>query len=136
MVAIYSDVSGNPGASIKTLINPASITVSSSTAPEAEFDADDYKLNATTSYWIAVENVDASNTMRLSFTDNQSEDAGSAPGWIIGNVSKTRTIGGTFGNIDRVIQFAIKGELVPAVSSDATLSSLEIYASASALWPR
>ena len=54
VVSIYSDVSGSPGAPIKTLTNPDSITVSSSTAPEAEFDAGDYKLNANTSYWIVV----------------------------------------------------------------------------------
>ena len=63
VVAIYSDVSGSPGASIKTLGNP-SITVSSSTAPEAEFDAEDYKLNASTPYWIVVENPHASLVAR------------------------------------------------------------------------
>ena len=60
MVSIYSNVSGNPGAPIKTLTNPDSITVSSSTAPEAEFDAGDYKLEADNDYWIVVENPDAS----------------------------------------------------------------------------
>ena len=134
VVAIYSDVSGSPGASLKTLGNP-SITVSSSTAPEAEFDADDYKLNASTPYWIVVENPHASERARLSVTAEDSEDAGSAPGWSIGNVSKLGPTGETLSDSNRslVMQIGIKGELVPAVSSDATLSSLEIYASASTL---
>ena len=129
VVAIYSDVSGSPGAPIKTLTNP-SITVSSSTAPEAEFDADDYKLNASTPYWIVVENADTSNSMRVSVTEQDSEDAGGAPGWSIGNVSKNRGTGGTFSDLrnSRVMQIGIKGELV-TVSTDATLSNLELYPS-------
>ena len=135
VVAIYSDVSGSPGASIKTLTNPASITVSSTATSEAEFDADDYKLNASTPYWIVVENPHASERARISLTDEDSEDAGSAPGWSIGNVSKLGGTGETLSDVSgpRVMQIAIKGELVPAVSTDATLSNLEIYASASAL---
>ena len=47
VVAIYSDVSGSPGASIKTLINPGSITVSTShQRPRPSSTLDDYKLNA------------------------------------------------------------------------------------------
>ena len=129
VVSIYSDVSGSPGASIKTLGNP-SITVSSSTAPEAEFDAEDYKLNASTPYWIVVENPHASLIARTSTTAEDSEDAGGAPGWSIGNDSKLRPIGGTFSNVGAglVMQIGIKGELV-TVSTDATLSSLEILPS-------
>ena len=133
VVAIYSDVSGSPGASLKTLANPA-ITVSTSTAPEAEFDADDYKLNASTPYWIVVENPHASERLRISLTDEDSEDAGFAPGWSIGNVSKLGGIGETLSDVSgpRVMQIAIKGELVPAVSSDATLSDLQLFDSTTA----
>ena len=125
VVSIYSDVSGSPGASIKTLTNP-SITVSSSTAPEAEFGADDYKLTANTTYWIVVENPDTSLLLRTSTTVEDSEDAGGAPNWSIGNVSRVRSTGGTFSDLfaSRVMQIAVKGALVPPVSSDATLSSL------------
>ena len=129
VVAIYSDVSGSPGASIKTLTNPA-ITVSTSTAPEAEFDADDYKLNASTPYWIVVENPHASERLRISLTDEDSEDAGFAPGWSIGNVSKLGGIGETLSDVSgpRVMQIGIKGALA-AASDDATLSSLEVIPS-------
>ena len=133
VVAIYSDVSGSPGASIKTLANPGSITVSTTTAPEAEFDAGDYKLNASTPYWIVVENPHASERLRISVTTEDSEDAGFAPGWSIGNVGK---LGGTVEtlsdiSLSRVMQIGIKGELVPAVSSDATLSDLVLFDSKS-----
>ena len=97
VVAIYSDVSGNPGASIKTLTNPASITVSTTSPTEAEFDADDYKLSANTSYWIVLENPHASERSRRSHSAEDSEDAGSAPGWSIRNVSKGRSTGRHFG---------------------------------------
>ena len=130
VVAIYSDVSGSPGASIKTLANPASITVSTTTAPEAEFDADDYKLNASTPYWIVVENPHALERLRTSLTTEDSEDAGGAPGWSIGNVSKTRGTGEAFADTSNslVMQIGIKGALA-AASTDATLSNLEVIPS-------
>ena len=82
-----------------------------------------------------VENPHASERLRISLTDEDSEDAGFAPGWSIGNVSKLGGIGETLSDSTNslVMQIGIKGELVPAVSTDATLSNLEIYASASAL---
>ena len=129
VVSIYSDVSGDPGASIKTLINPASITVSTSTAPEVEFDAEDYKLNPSTTYWILVENPHTSERVHVSLTltAGDSEDAGGAPGWSIGNVSKTRPTGGALSDVSgsRVMRIAIKGALVTG-ASDATLSALAL----------
>ena len=92
-LSIYTDVSGSPGSSIKPLTNPGSITVSTSTAPEAEFGADDYKLNAETTYWLVLENPSSSQILRISLTTEDSED-GSAPGWSIGNVSKLSTDAG------------------------------------------
>ena len=127
VVSFYSDVSGDPGASIKTLTNPASITVSSTPA-EATFDADDYKLTANTSYWIVVENPHASLLVRLAVIREDLEDAGFAPGWSIGNVSRLRTIGGTFSDVgvSQVMQIAIKGALATGPSDDATLSALAL----------
>ena len=131
VVSIYSDVSGSPGTSIKTLTNPA-ITVSTSTAPEAEFDADDYKLNASTPYWIVVENPHSSEELRISLTLEDSEDAGGAPGWSIGNVSKSGGIG-TLSDLSssEVMQIGIKGALATGPSDDATLSDLVLFDSTS-----
>ena len=127
VVEIYSDVSGSPGVSIKTLTNPASITVSSTSPTEATFDADDYKLTANTDYWIVVENADESNPTRISLTTEDSEDAGGAPGWSIGNVSKNRPIGGTFSDvsISRVMQIGIKGDLGGTTLSDLVLKDVD-----------
>ena len=109
------------------MTNPASITVSSTPA-EATFDADDYKLTANTSYWIVVENPHASLLVRLAVTREDLEDAGFAPGWSIGNVSRLRTIGGTFSDVgvSQVMQIAIKGALATGPSDDATLSALAL----------
>ena len=135
VVAIYSNVSGNPGASLKTLINPASITVSTTTATEVDFDAGDYELSANTSYWIVVEKPDGSEEIYSDITLEDLEDAGGATGWSIGNDQQgPQLYSGSYSdvpNVDYVMQIAIKGELVPAVSSDATLSDLVLFDSTS-----
>ena len=92
VVSIYSDVSGSPGASIKTLTNPASITVPvdlfvDRETTEADFDAGDYKLDADTPYWVMLENPHDTLQIYISMTEEDSED-GSAPGWSIGNLSQ------------------------------------------------
>ena len=125
VVSFYSDVSGSPGAIIKTLTNLTAIAISGSTTVRTNFDAEDYKLNANTSYWIVVENPHASESVRLQLTAEDSEDAGFAPGWSIGNVSKIGATGGTFSDISngQVMQIAVKGALA-TISDDATLSDL------------
>ena len=132
VVSIYSDVSGSPGASIKTLTNLTAIAISGSTTLRTNFDADDYKLNASTPYWIVVENPHASELIRISFTAEDSEDAGFAPGWSIGNVSKVGGTGETLSDASGglLMQFAVKGELV-TISTDATLSDLVLFDSTS-----
>ena len=131
VVAIYSNVSGNPGASLKTLINPASITVSTTSPTEVDFDAGDYELSANTSYWIVLEKPDGSEEIYSDITLEDLEDAGGATGWSLRNASKGRSSTGSYSDVPNnyVMQIAIKGELVPAVSSDATLSSLEVIPS-------
>ena len=68
--------------------------------------------------------------MRTSLTTEDSEDAGGAPGWSIGNVSKTRGTGEAFADTSNslVMQIGIKGALA-AASTDATLSNLEVIPS-------
>ena len=129
VVSIYSDVSGDPGASIKTLTNPASITVSSTSPTEVEFGADDFKLDPDTPYWIVVEKPSgSSDDILLQTTSSHSEDAGGAPGWSIGNLAKFSNDRSSFSDVVLVggatLQIAIKGSL-PA-STDATLSALAL----------
>ena len=133
VVAIYSNVSGNPGASLKTLINPASITVSTTSPTEVDFDAGDYELSANTSYWIVLEKPDGSEEIYSDITLEDLEDAGGATGWSLRNASKGRSSTGSYSDVPNnyVMQIAIKGELVPAVSTDATLSDLVLFDSTS-----
>ena len=126
VVSIYSDVSGDPGASIKTLTNPASITVSSTQTTEVEFDAGDFKLDAATPYWIVVEKPAGSGEIYVEGTTSESEDAGGAPGWSIAAKSEFSTDAGmtfTTRPSPLALQFAVKGALV---SSDATLSAMAL----------
>ena len=128
VVSIYSDVSGSPGASIKTLTNPASITVSSTTTSEVEFDADDYSLDANTPYWLMIEKPAGSDEIIVETTASDSEDAGFASGWSIGNISEISSDAGmTFTDlsIGRTVKIAVKGALTPG-SSDASLSDLAL----------
>ena len=53
-VSIYSDTSGKPGASLKTLANPSAVPTSFAWA---DFDAGGYRLAPSTSYWIVIERV-------------------------------------------------------------------------------
>ena len=71
LVSIYSDVSGEPGSSVKPLTHPASITVSSTETTEVDFDAGDQKLEANTPYWIVVDKLTGtgdSESRRLATT--------------------------------------------------------------------
>ena len=123
VVSIYSDDSGDPGASIKVLTNPT-INVSSTETTEVQFAADDYKLEPGT-YWIVVEKPAGSDEIRLEVTV-QSEDGGGAPGWSIRNDSKFSTdSGASYSTISAraKVQFAVRGTVGPA---DATLSALTL----------
>ncbi len=128
-LSIYSDVAGSLGVSVKTLTNPADILVDDDQianmllTADADFDADNFKLSANTSYWVVVRNSHASKFLVFQSTLSASEDAGSAPGWSIRNVSKAASIGSTLIDITsgQLMEIAIVAE---PVSSDATLSSL------------
>ena len=124
LVSIYSDVSGDPGTRIKRLTNPT-IAVSTTETTEAEFDADDFKLDPDTDYWLVVEKPAGSDEIRVEATSGNSEDAGGAPGWSIIDQGKLSTDRTAFSNVvgGLSMQFAVKGALV---SSDATLSGLAL----------
>ena len=135
VVSIYSDVSGDPGASIKTLTNPATITVSSTETTEVEFDAGDYKLDAGT-YWIVIEKPAGSDQIYVETTLDTSEDAGGAPGWSIGNANKFSTDAGvTFSTNPRSLslQFAVKGALSTEDTTPPELVSATVATSGTSI---
>ena len=127
VVWLYTDVSGSPGSSIKALTNPSTISVSTTATTEVEFNAGDQKLTADTSYWIILEKPAGSDEIYTEATLEDTEDAVGAPGWRIGNVSKSRPTGGTFTDLvnSHVMQIAVKGALFTR-SDDATLSALAL----------
>ena len=128
VVSIYSDDSGDPGASIKVLTNPGTFNVSTTETTEVEFDAGDYELEPGT-YWIVIEKPAGSDEIRVDFTSDDSEDGGGAPGWSISNDSKfSSDSGASFDSLGGVLtgntlQFAVRGTVGPA---DATLSALTL----------
>ena len=104
-VSIYSDGSNRPGSSLKDLTNPGNF--STTTQTEAEFGADNYRLQPNASYWIVVDDTAYTNSIELSVTESDSEDAGGAPGWNISNTSRARS-GATWSD-SRTLQIAVKG---------------------------
>ncbi len=124
VVSIYSDNSGEPDSSLVPLTNPASISVSTMTQTEVEFDAGDYKLDADTSYWIVVEKPSGSDEIYVDLTQSVSDDPGGAPDWNISNPSSALVSGAwmTLNGTTRMV-LAVKGALL-TLSDDASLKAL------------
>ena len=122
-VSIYSDSSGEPGSSLKALINPGTIPATQSWL---DFTAANHRLAANTTYWIVVERESGSGEITIQTTESTDEDAGTATGWSIGD-DLLALVSNIWTNIlgSRTIpQMVIKGELVKR--SDATLSALAL----------
>ena len=126
-VSIYSDSSGEPGASLKTLANPSAVPTSFAWA---DFGAGHFKLDHSTLYWIVVERASGSGDALVETTESTAEDAGTAEGWSIGNRAQRRTFPSgtwtTIGNFNFIFQMVIRGEEADA-STDATLSALALF---------
>ena len=117
-VSIYSDVSGSPGASLKELTNPSNF--STTTKTEVEFEGDNYQLQRETSYWVVIEDTADTSSITVAYTGSNSEDAGGAQGWNIGNDSRARFGGSwTEGVESYVVQIAVKGALATATAPGA-----------------
>ena len=123
-VSIYSDSSGQPGTSLKELSNPSTIPTSTAWA---EFDASDYRLNPTTSYWIVIGRASGTNSVNYKTTESTAEDPGTKPGWSIGNRLSKSQSGVWFsvgGSLKSIPQLTIKGE--PATATPPDLQSAAI----------
>ncbi|MYC50324.1 MAG: hypothetical protein F4X50_08650, partial [Synechococcus sp. SB0662_bin_14] len=124
-VAIYTDSSGSPGNSLGTLTNPA---LSSGSDVEYTFPASGQGIDlaANTQYWIVIDNTSTSPSdvfWGWAITASDSEDAGAAPGWSIGNSKSgraaTSTGGFTIEGTD-VLQIEIIGTTKTATNTAAT----------------
>ena len=82
-VTIFSDNSGEPGSSRKTLVNP--ITLPAAYA-WTSFDAEDYQLESNTSYWIVVQRQSGTGDVEIKTDEDGAEDPGAASGWSIGDL--------------------------------------------------
>ena len=122
-ISVYTDDSGEPGTSLKTLTNPASIPVQ---LEEVQFDADNYPLQSNTPYWIVIEDASSTGVVFVGQTTSSEEDASSLPDWEIGNVGKGRKAG-TWKDVQagRVTKFEIRGTSISG-SAVATLSALAL----------
>ena len=82
-VSIWTDSSGSPGSSLVTLTNPASVVDSVNT-----YTTTGVRLAANTTYFIVVDSSPGANDFGfIRNTSSDSEDAGAASGWSIGNSS-------------------------------------------------
>ena len=127
VVSIYSDDSGDPGASIKVLTNPTTFNISTTETTEVQFDAGDYELEPGT-YWIVIEKPAGSDEISVELTSDDSEDGGGAPGWSINDNKASVDSGASFDDLGgsvhgHTLQFAVRGMVGPA---DATLSALAL----------
>ena len=133
MVSIYSDSAGKPDESLKALTNPAAIPT---TATEVDFDAGDYRLDAGTPYWVAVELASGTGQVRVSATLSTSEDAGFAAGWSIGD--NASELGGvtwaTQMGFTVIPQIAIKGAPVTVPGAPASLTATPGDTEVDLLW--
>ena len=122
-LSIHSDSSGNPGASLGTLTNPASLPTSFElqwfAAPGSGIG-----LSANTTYFVVVENAAGSTALGTAVTLSVAEDPNAATGWSIGDVARLRT-SGTWGTASNRLFLALHGSLsdtlVGAVAEEPTV---------------
>ena len=147
LVSIYSDSSGRPGSSLSVLTNPTNIPsitdmqVADVELPtrvrELDFEADDLKLKPDTQYWVVIARASGSGSVYVDETASTAEDAGTAPGWSMGNFGyflvsgQTWPMAATFAELTRM---AIKGAVAETPSAPASLTASPGNAEATLTW--
>ena len=104
-MSIYSDSSGSPGTSLRTLVTPGGLTSSNSVQKNHQFRAGtpDLTLAANTTYWVVPQVYGSAQT-----TPQTGEDG--TPGWSIGDNSRYRQNGTWHSeSLVRVIKMAVQG---------------------------
>ena len=115
-VTIFSDNSGEPGSSRKTLVNPTTLPAAYAWT---SFDAEDYQLESNTSYWIVVQRQSGTGDVEIKTDEDGAEDPGAASGWSIGDLGYKFTGGVWVAQTEtarQVPSLRIKGGVNPAQS--------------------
>ncbi len=122
-VAIHEDSSGSPGTLVGTLTVPSISTGSDQTISFAA-SGDGLDLAPNTRYWIVFDVTAAgigSGSEGLSLVTVNSEDAGAASGWEIGNNSLYRNWDASSWNTDsNSLQFQVNGTANPVATLSIT----------------
>ncbi len=93
-VQVRRDAGGDPGPWVATLTKPAFSV--SNTPAKYVFTHTGLELEADTTYWVRVDGGGTPTAgSRISTTASDAENVGSAPGWSIANVSRSRFDAGT-----------------------------------------
>ena len=123
-VAIHEDSSGSPGTQVGTLTVPSISTGSDQTITFAA-SGDGLDLAANTKYWFVFDITavgSLSNAEDIALTTSDSEDAGAASGWSIGDASLYRNWNANSWSSDNDynIQIQINGTANPAATLSIT----------------
>ena len=117
-VSIYSsDSSNQPGTSLGTLTNPASLP---STAGLVQFTASGgIDLDPNTTYWVVVDVDTGDDNTSISGTYSDDEDTGAVAGWTIANtlLYRIKTSTGAWVSQSSIFKFAVHGYANPSVSN-------------------
>ena len=105
-VSIYTDLSGNPGASLYGLTNPSALVANSENTFTAPADA---TLEKETDYFVVIESEDPSRQFAVKSGNANTEDSGAASGWSIGNNRHIRQPGTDWRTSNSELRIAIKG---------------------------
>ena len=91
-VTVHKGANGAPGTVVGTLTNPAYVNRQAGTY---RFTHPGVALEADTRYWVVLDGTGLTEgNSQVRFTQSNSEDAGAAPDWRIGNDARIRAQGG------------------------------------------
>ena len=120
-------VQGTPtGTVVATLMNPASLAAN--TTADYTFTAPaNTTLSASTTYYVVMEGGRA--TISAARTNLDDEDSGGESDWSIADVSNWRSASsnGSFSTVTSALMIKVKGPGGTTLSTDATLSFLDLY---------
>ena len=137
-VSIQWDDPGMPrGTPLVVLTNPTSID--GSTATVEEFTTDGFVLEANTLYWLVIEKVSGTGSVRLGATTATDDDADPEQGWSVGDAAQVRASGtATFSDASptTIVKVAVLGEQVANEAATSTLSIVGTFEVNLALYAR
>ncbi len=123
IISVYSDSSGNPGSSLYTLTNPASLPTSDAFGQVTFTGDSNTLLEPDTTYWIvASTSVTNMDSYQWRLVGSTLIDGSSLSGWDIPDGSKTKTGSGAWSNNQSfAFHFDLNGTVTEAESTSVTL---------------